>query len=262
MRRQDCTLLAENVGRFHAKFWDHELLKHQVTHRPSPPLLCRRLGALLFRSLRLRQPLRNRTDEAGVPQVVCGGEPTKCNVWFETWTRAVAANPSFADIVNKALNPEGGNKNLPLSGGSIDLYPNDGMKKMLALWKAHGNALADEFHKTLDSRPFTLTHGDLRADNLFRKGSNGSATGFKFIDWQTYACAPPGCDMTQMLAGSMQEKEMDVLPEILQKYLDTLHANCEAARDYTLQARLCLPPPPNCAQIAADVVVLADDGRC
>ena len=46
---------------------------------------------------------------------MCGGEPTKCNVWFEAWTKAVSANPSFADIVNKALNPEGGNKNLPLS---------------------------------------------------------------------------------------------------------------------------------------------------
>ena len=33
-------LLAENVGRFHAKFWDHELLKHQVTHRPSSPYCC------------------------------------------------------------------------------------------------------------------------------------------------------------------------------------------------------------------------------
>ena len=188
---------------------------------------------------------------------MCGGEPTKCNVWFETWTKAVAANPSFADIVNKALNPEGGNKNLPLSGGSIDLYPNDDMKKMLALWKAHGEALITEFHKTLDSRPFTLAHGDLRADNLFRKGSNGSATGFKFIDWQTYAAAPPGCDMTQMLAGSMQEKDMDVLPEILQKYLDTLHANCEAARDYTLQARPYLLPPlqlASCAN-ATDVLV-------
>jgi hypothetical protein len=31
---------------------------------------------------------------------------------------------------------------------------------MLQLWKAHGHALCEEFHKKLDARPFTLCHGD------------------------------------------------------------------------------------------------------
>ena len=47
----------------------------------------------------------------------------------------------------------------------------------------------------------TLTHGDLRADNLFRKKEGGNAEHpFKFIDWQTYAAAAPGCDMCQVCA--------------------------------------------------------------
>jgi hypothetical protein len=73
--------------------------------------------------------------------------------------------------------PPSGNPNLVLSGGSMDLYPTDDAKKMIALWKKHGAAICDEFHKVLDSRPFTLIHGDLRADNLFRMG----ACGVRFI---------------------------------------------------------------------------------
>eukprot|EP01051_Picozoa_sp_SAG22_P039946 SAG22_NODE_21299_length_258_cov_0.654088_1_plen_55_part_01 len=44
-------------------------------------------------------------------------------------------------------------------------------------------AIFEEFHRTLDTRPKTLTHGDMRGDNMFRR-KDGS--GFTVIDWQTF----------------------------------------------------------------------------
>ena len=71
-------------------------------------------------------------------------------------------------------------------------------------------------------RPFTLAHGDLRSDNLFQAKSK---TGFKFIDWQTFAAAPPGCEMVQFLSASIHPMDgMEKFDEILTAYLDTLHA--------------------------------------
>lgn len=77
-------------------------------------------------------------------------------------------------------------------------------------------------------------HGDLRADNVFRK-IGSSTPSFKFIDWQTFAAAAPGCDMTQLLAGSIAPVEdMDHLPEILEAYLAALHEQNEKAKEYTI----------------------------
>eukprot|EP01046_Picozoa_sp_COSAG06_P021829 COSAG06_NODE_1659_length_8780_cov_82.087663_4_plen_356_part_00 len=97
---------------------------------------------------------------------------------FEAWTHAVADNPQFFDVVYEALNPgekrtrlvfwddtrwftktgsgqakgttqkavvfytDGGNKNLPMSGGAIDLYPTG------ALWNSVSACLAVE-HRVL-----------------------------------------------------------------------------------------------------------------
>jgi hypothetical protein len=46
----------------------------------------------------------------------------------------------------------------------------------------------------------------------------------------------PACWMcTTQLSGSIPEDEMDHLPEILEKYIETLHASCEEAKAYTLE---------------------------
>ena len=163
-------------------------------------------------------------------RVVCGGKPDVCQVWFENWTRQAADNPECIDKIQKALQH---NQNLPTNNYSIDMFPTDKDKVMVQLWKAHGHALADAFHTVLDTRPFTLTHGDLRSDNIFRK-VKGNGPAFKFIDWQTYAAASPGCDMTQLLDGSIAPLEgMDHLDEILDEYIRTLHAANSATRAYT-----------------------------
>ena len=63
-------------------------------------------------------------------------------------------------------------------------------------------ALFAEFHKILDARPAkTLTHGDMRGDNMFKK-KDGS--GFVVIDWQTFGAATPGVEMHQVCGISIQ----------------------------------------------------------
>ena len=68
-------------------------------------------------------------------------------------------------------------------GQGHDIFPSPEEKTMVRLWKAHGTRLITEMHKVLDARPFTLVHGDMRADNIFVNKSG--ALDFKFIDWQT-----------------------------------------------------------------------------
>jgi hypothetical protein len=51
----------------------------------------------------------------------------------------------------------------------------DDFKTMVQLWKAHGHTLCEEFHKTLDSRPFTLTHGDSSSSSPSPSSSSSSS---------------------------------------------------------------------------------------
>ena len=83
-----------------------------------------------------------------------------------------------------------------------DMEPTDADKKAVRLLKKHQAAIYAEFHRTLDSRPKTLTHGDMRADNMFRR-KDGS--GFTVIDWQTYGAAPPGVEMHQLFANQIDD---------------------------------------------------------
>jgi len=55
------------------------------------------------------------------------------------------------------------------------------------------------------SRPFTLTHGDLRSDNIFRSKTPGLP--LTFIDWQTLKAGPIGVELGQMMSCSMTNLE-------------------------------------------------------
>ena len=66
----------------------------------------------------------------------------------------------------------------------------------VALMRKYPVELFAAFHDILDKRPKTLTHGDMRGDNMFKK-KDGS--GFSVIDWQTYGAAPPGWRCTSCL---------------------------------------------------------------
>ena len=51
----------------------------------------------------------------------------------------------------------------------------------------------------------TLTHGDLRSDNLFRSKTPGLS--LTFIDWQTLKVGPIGVELAQMMSASMTNPE-------------------------------------------------------
>jgi hypothetical protein len=104
---------------------------------------------------------------------------------------------------------------------------------MVEMWKQHSVAVLQHFHKTLDSRPRTLTHGDMRSDNLFQRKDK---SGYKVIDWQTYGASSPAVEMHQLLGASMSRLEdYAQLPSILRAYLSELHSLCPASTSYTYE---------------------------
>ena len=121
------------------------------------------------------------------------GNPEAAAVFFEPWS-VLACNTEGAweDFVAAV-------KKEPCCE---DMEPTDADKKAVRLLKKHQAAIYAEFHRTLDSRPKTLTHGDMRADNMFRR-KDGS--GFTVIDWQTYGAAPPGVEMHQLFANQIDD---------------------------------------------------------
>lgn len=169
-------------------------------------------------------------DEILKNPVVCAGNPNKCNIWFEAWTQGTIADPHMIDgFYTNCLNTT----KMP----KVDFYPTERHKTMVRLYKKHGKAIIEEFHKILDSRPFTLVHGDMRADNLFQKKPE-LGKGFKFIDWQTFAAAPPGVEMVQLFSGSftnLEDLEFEKLGNICELYLKTLHEKKPASKVYTVE---------------------------
>ena len=89
----------------------------------------------------------------------------------------------------------------------------------------------------LVARPHTMAHSGIRRLRVCLQATDSEfAAKFKFIDWQTYAGAPPGVEMTQMLAGSIAPVEdMDNLQEILDTYLDALYTAEPKAKVYTME---------------------------
>jgi hypothetical protein len=97
----------------------------------------------------------------------------------------------------------------------------------------------DRIDDVLSSRPKTVLHGDLRADNVFRsdsaKGTVGGAAALTFIDWQLIHAGPPGVDLSQAwvlsLEPDVRRRELDLLRE----YWDTLVVLNSSARSYTYE---------------------------
>ena len=89
---------------------------------------------------------------------------------------------------------------------------------------------------TLSSRPRTLIHGDLRADNVFRTdpaaGVGVDASTLTYIDWQLVGAGPPGPEFTQAwmhsLPPDLRRRDVDFLRE----YHDRLVSLQPAAAEY------------------------------
>jgi len=97
-------------------------------------------------------------------------------------------------------------------------------------------ALIERIYETLSSRPRTLLHGDMRADNIFRTRSgekDSDDANLTYVDWQLIGAGPPGPEFTQAWQHSAHPDLRRKDREILRQYHDRLVAMKPAAASYT-----------------------------
>jgi hypothetical protein len=155
--------------------------------------------------------------------IVCAGKPDACAVFFEGWAMATLVTPGqwdkYVGLCRKRC--------------QVDNEPTPADTEACKLLHKYPNELFASFHAVLDTRPKTLTHGDMRADNMFRK-KDGS--GFTVIDWQTYGASSPGIEMHQLFANTLKtEADYEQLPALMKGYLATLHKLQPASKGYTFE---------------------------
>ncbi len=97
--------------------------------------------------------------------------------------------------------------------------------------------LHERIYDILSSRPKTLLHGDMRADNLFRTdpalGKSVEDSTLTFIDWQILHAGPPGPEFTQAWMHSLEPEDRRKDRDILKQYHDKLVALNPLASVYT-----------------------------
>jgi hypothetical protein len=98
-------------------------------------------------------------------------------------------------------------------------------------------AIHEKICDILTSRPKTLLHGDMRADNIFRTnpavGKSVEDTTITFIDWQTIHAGPPGAEFTPAWMHSLEPEQRRKDKDILKQYHDKLVELNPAAAAYT-----------------------------
>lgn len=99
------------------------------------------------------------------------------------------------------------------------------------------NGIHEAIYDILSSRPQTLLHGDLRADNTFRthpeQGKTAAESTVTYIDWQTIQAGPPGPEFTEAWMHSLEPEARRKDKEILRQYHTRLVELNPAAAAYT-----------------------------
>jgi hypothetical protein len=99
------------------------------------------------------------------------------------------------------------------------------------------NGIHDRIYDTFSSRPATVLHGDMRADNIFRSvstdGTDADPAQLTFVDWQVIHAGPPGAEFTQAWMHSLEPEVRRKDKAFLQEYHDRLVALNPAAAAYT-----------------------------
>lgn len=97
--------------------------------------------------------------------------------------------------------------------------------------------LIDYMNDMLSSRPMTLTHGDLRADNIFRthpsKGLSVEDSTLTYIDWQIIQPGPVGPEFSQSWQNTLPPEQRRNDLDYLKQYHDRLLELQPAAAEYT-----------------------------
>jgi hypothetical protein len=100
--------------------------------------------------------------------------------------------------------------------------------------------ILDRIYDVLSSRPKTLLHGDMRADNVFRSDplSGGGQSELTFIDWQLAHVGPPGPEFTEAWVSSLEPDVRRNDLAMLRDYRDLLVELNPAARSYSYEMLL------------------------
>ncbi|MEX0683543.1 MAG: oxidoreductase family protein [Dehalococcoidia bacterium] len=97
--------------------------------------------------------------------------------------------------------------------------------------------IIDRIYDVLSSRPKTLLHGDLRADNIFRthpeRGKSAEESTLTFIDWQAVHAGPPGPEFAQAFFNSLEPEVRRHDRDILREYHARLVTLNPDAASYT-----------------------------
>lgn len=125
----------------------------------------------------------------------------------------------------------------------IEIFDNAGCDQALEtteiLCGLHCDAIHDYIYDVLSTRPRTLLHGDLRADNIFRTdpalGRSVTDSELTYIDWQLVTAGPPGPEFTQAWQHSLPPEVRRKDLEILQQYHRRLVELNPAASAYTYE---------------------------
>lgn len=99
--------------------------------------------------------------------------------------------------------------------------------------------LHDRIYDVLSSRPKTLLHGDLRADNVFRtdpaRGLPVDESTITYIDWQVIHAGPPGPEFTEAWMHSLTPETRRKDKDMLRQYHDRLVELQPAAKTYSYE---------------------------
>ena len=99
--------------------------------------------------------------------------------------------------------------------------------------------ILDRIYDVLSSRPMTLLHGDLRADNVFRtdpaQGKSVEDSVVTYIDWQVIHAGPPGPEFTEAWMHSLPPELRRKDGEFLREYHNRLVELQPAAAAYTYE---------------------------
>ena len=100
-------------------------------------------------------------------------------------------------------------------------------------------AILDYMTDVMSSRPHTLLHGDLRADNIFRTapelGKSVDESDITYIDWQLVGAGPPGPEFTQAWQHSLPPELRRKDKDFLKQYHDRLVQLQPKAAAYTYE---------------------------
>ena len=128
----------------------------------------------------------------------------------------------------------------------IEIFDNAGCDQALEtteiLCGRHCDGIHDYIYDVLSTRPRTLLHSDLRADNIFRSdpalGLSVEDSELTYIDWQLVTAGPPGPEFTQAWQHSLPPEVRRKDRAILEQYHQRLVELNPAAAAYTYEMLL------------------------